>query len=406
MKPVEITKDVFWIGAVDFNKRNFHGYSRSPHGTTYNSYLIRDEKNVVFDTVDNEYAGTMFCRLAKALPLEKVDYIVVNHTEKDHAGALCQLVERCKPEKIITSVTGKRFMEAQFDTAGWPIEVVKTGDSISIGKRSIHFVDTKMLHWPDSMVSYIPEEKLLISNDIFGQNIASTERYVDQYNQSDLLHAIKEYYYNIVLPFSPLVLKTLDAVAAMNLDIEIIAPDHGLIYRRREDCAFIVDTYRKLAEQKPQQRAVIVYDSMWGSTGKMAAAIMSGMVDEGVPCQLIDIQKNHHSDVMTALADCGAVLVGSSTHNNSILPAIADVLTYMKGLRPLNRVGAAFGSYGWSGEAPKHIQEWLAGMNIELPAEPLKLPFVPRHEGLAQCRALGVTVAQALKAKCGANAAC
>lgn len=400
MKPVEISKDVFWIGAVDFNKRNFHGYSRSPHGTTYNSYLIRDEKNVVFDTVDNEYAGTMFCRLAKVLPLEKVDYIVVNHAERDHSGALCQLVERCKPEKIITSATGKRFMEAQFDTTGWPIEVVKTGDSISIGKRSIHFVETKMLHWPDSMVSYVPENKLLITNDIFGQNIASTERYVDQVERAELLHAIKEYYYNIILPFSPLVLKALDLIGGMNLDIEIIAPDHGLIYRNRQDCAFIFNTYRELAEQKPKQRAVVVYDSMWGSTGIMASAIISGLVDEGVECELIDMQKNHHSAVMTALADCGAVLVGSPTHNNSVLPEIAGVLTYMKGLRPWNRVGAAFGSYGWSGESAKQIQECLASMGMELPADPLKIAFVPKHEGLAACHELGVKVAKALKAKC------
>lgn len=401
MKPVELMKDVFWIGAVDFNKRDFHGYSRSPHGTTYNAYLIRDEKNVVFDTVDNQYAGTMFCRLAKIMPLEKVDYIVVNHTERDHAGALCQLVERCKPEKIFTTAVGKRFMEAQFDTTDWPIEVVKTGDSISIGKRSIHFVETRMLHWPDSMVSYVPEEKLLITNDIFGQNIASTERFVDQYDRSALLQAVKEYYYNIVLPFSPLVLKALDAIAGMNLDIETIAPDHGLIFRKKEDCAFIMNTYRELATQQTKPKALVVFDSMWGSTDIMAEAIISGLVDEGVECVLIDIQKNHHSSVMTALADCGAVLVGSSTHNNSMLPEIAGLLTYMKGLRPQNRVGAAFGSYGWSGEAPKHIQEILAAMNVELPAEPLKIAFLPKHEGLAQCHQLGVTVAKALKAKCG-----
>lgn len=302
MKPVELAKDIFWIGAVDYNKRNFHGYSRSPRGTTYNSYLVRDEKNVVFDTVDNDYAGTMFCRLAKLMPLDKVDYIVVNHTEKDHAGALCQLVERCKPEKIITSTIGKRFMEAQFDTTGWPIEVVKTGDVINIGKRNIHFVETRMLHWPDSMVSYIPEDKLLISNDAFGQNIASSERFSDQYDRCVLEKAIKEYYYNIVLPFSPQVLKTLELVAALKLDIEMIAPDHGLIWRGKDDCKYILDTYRALAEQKPKQRAVIVYDSMWGSTGIMASAIASGLEDEGVPVRIIDIQKNHHSDVMTELA--------------------------------------------------------------------------------------------------------
>ena len=363
MKPVELAKDIFWIGAVDYNKRNFHGYSRSPRGTTYNSYLVRDEKNVVFDTVDNDYAGTMFCRLAKLMPLDKVDYIVVNHTEKDHAGALCQLVERCKPEKIITSTIGKRFMEAQFDTTGWPIEVVKTGDVINIGKRNIHFVETRMLHWPDSMVSYIPEDKLLISNDAFGQNIASSERFSDQYDRCVLEKAIKEYYYNIVLPFSPQVLKTLELVAALKLDIEMIAPDHGLIWRGKDDCKYILDT-------------------------------------EGVPVRIIDIQKNHHSGVMTELADCGAVIVGSATHNNNVLPGIADVLTYMKGLRPLNRVGAAFGSYGWSGESPKIIQEWLASMNMDMPADPVKCLFVPKHEGLSQCVALGKTVAEALKAKC------
>lgn len=400
MKPVELAKDVFWIGAVDYNKRNFHGYSRSPRGTTYNSYLIRDEKNVVFDTVDNDYAGTMFCRLAKLMPLEKVDYIVVNHTEKDHAGALCQLVERCRPEKIITSPVGKRFMEAQFDTTGWPIEVVKTGDVINIGKRNIHFVETRMLHWPDSMVSYIPEDKLLISNDAFGQNIASSERFSDQYDPDVIERAVKEYYYNIVLPFSPQVLKTLDLVASLNLDIEMIAPDHGLIWRGKEACAYILNMYRAMAEQKPQKRAVIVYDSMWGSTGIMASAIASGLEDEDVPVRLIDIQKNHHSDVMTELADCGAVIVGSATHNNNVLPGIADVLTYMKGLRPQNRVAAAFGSYGWSGESAKIIQDWLASMNMELPADPLKILFVPKHEGLAQCVALGKSVAQALKARC------
>ena len=400
MKPVMLADDIYWVGAVDFNKRNFHGYSRSPQGTTYNAYLIRDEKNVIFDTVDNHYAKTMFCSVAHVMPLEKVDYIVVNHTEKDHAGALAELVARCKPEKIITSVMGKKFMEAQFDTTGWPIQTVKTGDVINIGKRNIHFVETRMLHWPDSMFSYIPEEKLLISNDAFGQNIASSERFTDEIDPSRLLKAIKEYYYNIVLPFSPQVLRTLDAAAKLGLDIETIAPDHGLIWRGKEQVEFILSTYKTLAEQKPACRAVIIYDTMWESTARMASAIGTGLGNEGVPFRIIDLRQNHHSDVMTELADCGAVIVGSPTHNNNVLPAVADTLTYMKGLRPQNRVGAAFGSYGWSGEAPQIIQDWLASMNMDMPAAPLKFPFVPRHEQLSQCVTLGETVARALKAKC------
>ncbi len=401
MKPVLLTDDVYWIGAVDFNKRNFHGYSRSPQGTTYNAYLVRDEKNVIFDTVDLDYAKTMLCRAAHIMPLDKIDYIVINHTEKDHAGALEKLVARCKPEKIFTSVMGKKFMQAQFNTEGWPIETVKTGDSICIGKRHIHFIETRMLHWPDSMFSYIPEDKLLISNDAFGQNIASTERYADQIDPSRMLKAIKEYYYNIVLPFSPQVLNTLAAAEKLQLDIEMIAPDHGLIWRGKDQVNFILSTYRELAEQKPALRAVIVYDSMWDSTARMAASIGSGLDDEGIPYRLIDLRQNHHSDVMTELADCGAVIVGSPTHNNTFMPAIADTLTYIKGLRPQNRIGAAFGSYGWSGEAPKQIQEWLASMNMELPAAPLRMQFSPKHHQLSECVALGRTVAQALKRKCG-----
>ena len=398
MKPVELAKDIFWIGAVDYNKRNFHGYSRSPRGTTYNSYLVRDEKNVVFDTVDNDYAGTMFCRLAKLIPLDKVDYIVVNHTEKDHAGALCQLVERCKPEKIITSTIGKRFMEAQFDTTGWPIEVVKSGDKLNIGKRNIIFQETRMLHWPDSMVSYIPEDKLLISNDAFGQNIATSYRYADEHDQGDFVRAIKEYYYNIVLPYSPQVLKTLPIVES--LDIDMIAPDHGLIHRGEKSVKFIVDMYRQMAEQKPQQRAMVIYDTMWHSTEKMAYAVCSGLEEVGVPTRLMSVKSNHHSEIMTELANCGAVIAGSPTHNNTIMPLMASTLTYMKGLRPQNRVGGAFGSFGWSGESAKVLHEMLASMGMDMPADFVKCNWTPRHEALRACVELGKTVGEALKKKC------
>ena len=391
-------RKIFSGSAVDYNKRNFHGYSRSPRGTTYNSYLVRDEKNVVFDTVDNDYAGTMFCRLAKLMPLDKVDYIVVNHTEKDHAGALCQLVERCKPEKIITSTIGKRFMEAQFDTTGWPIEVVKTGDVINIGKRNIHFVETRMLHWPDSMVSYIPEDKLLISNDAFGQNIATSYRYADEHDQGDFVRAIKEYYYNIVLPYSPQVLKTLPIVES--LDIDMIAPDHGLIHRGEKSVKFIVDMYRQMAEQKPQQRAMVIYDTMWHSTEKMAYAVCSGLEEVGVPTRLMSVKSNHHSEIMTELANCGAVIAGSPTHNNTIMPLMASTLTYMKGLRPQNRVGGAFGSFGWSGESAKVLHEMLASMGMDMPADFVKCNWTPRHEALRACVELGKTVGEALKKKC------
>lgn len=398
MQPIEIKKDIFWVGAVDFDNRDFHGYSRSPSGSTYNAYVIKDEKTVLFDTVSKDFTGTLLCRLAKVTPLEKVDYIVCNHMELDHAGALASLIERCKPEKVFCSAMALKSMQGYFDCSTWPVQAVKTGDSISIGKRTITFVETRMLHWPDSMVSYIPEDKLLITNDIFGQNIASTERFGDEYDRSFLLHAIKEYYYNIVLPYSSQALKAIEQVRA--LDIDMIAPDHGLIHRGKEGVDFIVNAYKTMAEQKPQKRAVIVYDTMWHSTEKMAYAIASGLEEVGVPSRLMSLKQNHHSTVMTELADCGAVIVGSPTHNNGIMPFMGGMLTYMQGLRPLNRIGAAFGSYGWSGESPKILHKWLADMGMEMPVEPVKCQWSTKHEALAACHALGKSVGLALIEKC------
>ena len=398
MQPLEIKKDIWWVGAVDYDNRDFHGYSTSPIGSTYNAYVVKDEKTVLFDTVAKAFTGAMLCRLNKVTPLEKVDYIVCNHLELDHAGALAEVVARCKPEKIFCSQMGLKSIAGYFDCADWPLQAVKTGDEISIGKRTIKFVETRMLHWPDSMVSYIPQDKLLISNDAFGQNIASTERFGDQYDRSELLDAIREYYYNIVLPFSPQVLKAIDLLGG--LEIDMIAPDHGLIHRGPEGVKFILDTYKAMAEQKPQKRAVIVYDTMWKSTETMAYAIGSGLEELNIPVRIMSLKRNHHSAVMTELGRCGAVLAGSPTHNNNVLPLMAAMLTYMKGLRPLNRVGGAFGSFGWSGEAPKIIHEWLASMGMDMPAQPVKHAWSPSHDTLKACRELGLTVGRALLEKC------
>lgn len=401
MQPLEIKKDIYWVGAVDYASRDFHGYSRSPMGTTYNNYVVLDEKKVLFDTVKHDFTSTMLCRLAKLVDPAEIDYIVVNHVELDHAGALPELIRVCRPEAVFCSPMGQKAIESHFKECGeWPLKVVKTGDTISIGKRSIHFIETRMLHWPDSMFSYIPEDTLLICNDAFGQNIASSERFADQINRELLEHAIAEYFYNIVLPYSPQVLKVLSQVEELGLDIDMIAPDHGLIFRSRDDARFILDMYGRLAEQKPQPRALIVYDTMWHSTEKMAYAISEGLSSEGIQNRIMDLKHNHHSAVMTELARCGLVIVGSPTHNNGILPGVAGLLTYMKGLRPKNRIGGAFGSYGWSGECVKIISDWLQSMDMELPAGPCKTKYVPMHETLRECFEMGKTLAGELKAKC------
>lgn len=403
MLPLEIKKDIYWLGAVDYASRDFHGYSLSPNGTTYNCYVVCDEKKVLVDTVKHEFMGTMLCRLANLMRPEEIDYIVVNHVELDHSGALPQAISRCKPEKVFCSPLGLKAIEAHFgkECENWPLEVVKSGDSINIGKRNIHFIETRMLHWPDSMFSYIPEDRLLFSNDAFGQNISSSERFADELDRGAVDYAMTEYYYNIVLPYSQQVLKTLAQVADLGLEIDMIAPDHGLIFRGQKDVAYALDSYRRFAEQKPQKRALIIYDTMWHSTRTMAYAISEGLNEAGVPSRIMSLKENHHSAVMTELARCGLVIVGSPTHNNGILPFVTGMLGYMKGLRPQNRIGGAFGSFGWSGESVKVISETLQGMGIEMPVDPVKIKYVPDHGSLAECHAMGKALGQALVSRCG-----
>lgn len=398
MQAVEIKKDIYWVGVVDFDHRDFHGYSRCPDGTTCNAYLIKDKKSVLVDTVSPGNAGTLLCRLAKVMPPENVDYIICNHMELDHQGVLEEIVERVKPEKIFVSQLGMKSYQGYFAGKEWPVVAVKSGDKLDLGNRQIIFQETRMLHWPDSMVSYIPQEKLLLSNDIFGQNIASTQRYVDTFDdEPEFVHRVKEYYYNIVLPYSPIVLKTLPVVES--LDIDMIAPDHGLIHRGKDAVKRIIELYREMAQQKPRQQALIFYDTMWDSTEKMAYAICSGLEENGVPTRIMSVKANHHSAIMTQMADCGAVLAGSPTHNNGILPLVAAMICYMKGLKPMNRVGAAFGSCGWSGESPRYLQNELASMHVDLPAEPLKCMWAPTKDVYKACNQLGKTVAETLKRK-------
>ncbi len=400
MKPLAIKDGVYWVGAVDYSCRDFHGYSRSPQGTTYNAYLVTDEKNTLFDTVKAGALDLMLQRIREIMDPSAIDYLVVQHVELDHSGCLPDLVALCKPEKIFCSPMGLKSMQAHFDTEGWPIEVKKTGDTLSLGKRTVHFLEARMLHWPDSMFSYIPEDKLLITNDAFGQNIACSERFADEIDREVLEHAMKEYYHNIVQPYAPQVIKVLDQAAALNLDVDMVAPDHGLIFRGKEAAAFALGTYRRYATPAWKKRAIITYDTMWHSTEKMASAIGDGLYDAGIPYHLLPLKANHHSAVITALADAGAVFVGSPTHNNGIMPGVADLLTYMKGLRPQMKMGAAFGSFGWSGESARAIHEWLEKMGFEMPVEPLTCQYVPKQTTLDQCYRMGKSVGEALAERC------
>ncbi len=393
MAAIEIKKGIYWVGAVDWKVRDFHGYS-TYKGTTYNAFLIMDEKVTLFDTVKAEYKGEMLHNIRQVIDPAKIDYLVVNHVEMDHSGAFPEVVNLIKPDKIICSAMGKKALLDHFHKEDLPYEVADPASPISIGKRSIHFIETRMLHWPDSMFSYIPEEKLLISSDAFGQHYATSERFDDEVDHSELMLQAKKYYANILYLYSPLVKKLLKSVGEMDLDIEMIAPDHGLIWRSH--IPDILQAYQDWSEFKATKKAMVIYDTMWHSTEKMAKAVAEGIQREGVSVQLVDLKVNHRSDIMTDVIDSKAIVLGSATLNNGLLPRMGGLLVYMKGLRPGNKIGAAFGSYGWSGEAVKIMNQYMEEMKFQIIDEGLRVKYVPTHEDLKKCVELGRKVAAAV----------
>ncbi len=396
MSITEIKKNVFSVGAIDWNIRDFHGYS-TEKGTTYNSYLIKDKKIALFDTVKLEFKDDLLFHLGELLDdPSRIDYIIVNHVEMDHSGSLPEIIDLIKPEKIFCSKNGHRALVEHFHREDWPYQVVATGDSISLGEKTISFIETPMLHWPDSMFSYVNEDKLLISSDAFGQHLATTERYADQVSDCDLMHQAAKYYANILMVFSPNIQRLLEKVGEMKLEIDMIAPDHGVIWRG-ERCADIISAYDNWCHYHSHNKALVIYETMWHSTHKMANAIGSQLAHNGMEVKVLNLKVNHRSDIMTDVLDAKALILGSSTLNNNMMPAMADFITYFKGLRPKNKVVAAFGSYGWSGEAVKHINQAMEGINLPLAHPGLRVKNVPRNEDFTACRELADVVAAAVK---------
>ena len=389
MQPTEIKPNVYWVGAVDWNIREFHGYS-TPKGTTYNAFLVMDERIALFDTVKAPFAADLLRHVTQIVDPRKIDYIVVNHVEMDHSGSLPEMLDIIKPEKIVCSANGKKAMLAHFGADDWPFEVVGAGDTISLGAKTVSFIPTPMLHWPDSMLSYIPEDRLLISQDGFGQHWATSERFDDQVEHGELLYQSARYYANILLPYSKLIQNLLAQVRSTGLEIDMIAPDHGLIWRSR--VSEIVDAYDRWSRQVSTNKALVVYDTMWHSTEMMARAVADGLVEQGASVKVMNLQVTHRADVITELLDAKAVLLGSPTLNNGILPRMADVLCYMKGLRPADKIGAAFGSYGWGGESVKLLNAAMEEMKFDVVDPGLKVNYVPKDEDLERCRALGAKV--------------
>ena len=395
-KGLKVSDNVYWVGAVDWGLRDFHGYLTS-RGTTYNAYLILADKITLIDTVKAPFKEEMLARIASVVNPEDVSYIISNHTEMDHSGSLPWIMEAVQPEKVFASVNGVKAIPDHFHMDR-EIIAVNDGETLSIGNMSLTFVETKMLHWPDSMFTYLCEKELLFSSDAFGMHLASSERFADELDDSVLEHEGAKYYANILLPLSPLVTKLLERVGALGIAINTIAPDHGPIWRK--DVSRPLNFYAKWAAQKPTNKAVVMYDTMWESTAAMARAIGEGLAAGGTVTRLMPLKSCHRSDVATEILDAGALVVGSPTMNNNMFPTVADILTYLKGLKPKNIVGAVFGSYGWSGEAVNQMAEMLTAMKVELVGEGIRVKYVPDGDALAQCRSLGRRVAERLAEIC------
>lgn len=391
---VELVKDVYWVGAVDWDVRYFHGYELSTHrGTSYNAYLVKDEKIALIDTVWDRFSAEFLDNVRSVVDPAKIEVVVMNHAEPDHSGCLPEIAKLCPNATIYLTKQGQQILAGHYHQE-FRTKVVATGDKISLGKRELTFVQATMLHWPDTMFTYLSPDAVFFTNDAFGQHYAAGFRFNDQVNRQELYAEALKYYANILTPYSEQVIKKIDEILAMKLPLSIIAPSHGVIWR--QEPVQIVNAYRQWAQQQPAKRAVIVYDTMWQATRRMAEAIGDGLREAGVPFALYHAAVTDRNDITTEILQAKAVVVGSSTINNGLLPAVLPILDSLKCLRFKNKIGAAFGSYGWSGECIKMIEEYYQKAGIPIAAQGVRAKWQPAAADLEACRAMGRELAAAI----------
>jgi flavorubredoxin len=391
-KPVQLKDGVYWVGAIDWNVREFHGYTTS-RGSTYNAYLIRGEKTALIDTVKAGFFAEMLARIESVMDPAEIDYLIVNHVEMDHSGAIPMFVERAPHAKLIATDNGIKALQRHF-RLDLPIHKVKTGDEISLGNKTLLFLEAYMLHWPDSMFTYLKEDHILMPNDGFGQHFASYRRFDDENKLETVMDEAAKYFGNILMPLAPLIPPLLKKIKKMGIPIDMIAPSHGVIWR--SDLDRILQAYTDWSTGVAENKVLVIYDTMWQSTETMARAISQGISEAGVENKLIHVRRNHRSDIMKEILAAKIIAVGSPTLNEGIFPSIGELLIYLKGLRPLKKKGVAFGSYGWGGEAIPAINDSMKSMGIDIIDPGLSVMYVPGEEDLEKCIQLGRKIAASL----------
>lgn len=377
----KITDKITWVGKTDWELKKFHGDEFTTiSGSSYNSYLIRDEKIALIDTAWLPYDKEFVSKLKEEIDLAKIDYVVALHGEVDHSGALVELM-REMPEgtPIYCTANGVKSIKGQYHK-DWNFQVVKTGDTLNLGEKTLTFIEAPMLHWPDTMFAYLSGEEVLFSSDGFGQHMASEHLYADEVDQDQLYDEALKYYANILAPFSMMATKKINEILGMNLPIKMICPSHGLIWRKNP--TQIVEKYLQWAGKYQENQITIIYDTMWNDTRKMAEVIAKGIQnkDKEVTIKLMNTAKDDKTDVLTEVFKSKMILVGSPTVNNGYLHSIAGILEMIKGMKLKNKKAAAFGSYGWSGEAVKQITEYLKTAGFEVVNDGIRCMWTPDEQ--------------------------
>ncbi|MFQ3574368.1 MAG: FprA family A-type flavoprotein [Thermodesulfovibrionales bacterium] len=398
MNAVEVRNGIYWVGAIDWAVRDFHGYI-TPSGTTYNNYLILDREITLLDTVKHDFSEVTIKNIRSLVNPKDIKHVVVNHIENDHVTSLDDIMQLTPNATIYITEKGKKGLEKFFDVSNWDIKVVKTGDTLNIGSRTLLFLETPMLHWPDSMMTYIKEDKVLISQDAFGQHIASSVRFDDELINCESITFLDEgvidYYANILMPFGQLIKNKISDIQKLGLEIEIIAPDHGIIWRSNP--GKVIQMYLDMANGKAEESVAIIYDTMWHSTEIMTLPIMQAIKDEGLNCKVIKLRSTPMSVAIKEFWKARGMLVGTPTLNNIMFPSVAEFLTHLRGLRPKNRIAGAFGSYGWSGGAVKEAYEEFKKMGLELYEPGLQVLYRPSADDEKKLYDFGKAFAQKVR---------
>ena len=390
---VKVSDSVSWVGIVDWELEQFHGHELSTHrGSSYNAYLIQDEANVLVDTVWGPFAEEFMEKVRAAIDPAEIDLVVANHAEVDHSGALPALMAECPDATLIVSRRGEESIRGYYHE-DWDFHPVETRDSVDIGRNELIFVEAPMLHWPDSMFTFLTGENVLMPNDAFGQHYATAHRFNDRVDQEELYEEAFKYYVNILNPFGTLVEKKIEEFQQLDLPVDVIAPSHGVIWR--EEPLQIVEHYMEWARQEPEDRAVVIYESMWGATRRMATAIGEGLTEGGVDNRVLNAATRDRNDIMVEVARAKTVAVGSPTFNTGVLPTLSPILEDLQGLGFKNKQSAAFGSYGWGGGAVQIIEERLDEAGIPPVEEGLTCQWQPDSEDLERCRQYGRELAEA-----------